>query len=226
MDNKKWKQGLIKELSKAHQVFVIFGKKSIFAHIRTYLDRRHNTDIHKRLSINNNNGRVRTVKFLKENNIPYLKTKNINDNKTLQTVKRLCPDFGILAVDHLIGKKVIDSIPVILNAHYGNLPGIKGWNATEWSILVERNLNVCVHKVEKKVDNGPIYLREAVQIHSNDDFETLRFKSQEIAKKLYMKFFSDPDYYLHNPLPNQVHKNYYLMNNQLKEIAGRLIGSL
>lgn len=226
MDNKKWKQGLIKKLSKDHQVFVIFGKKSVFAHIRTYLDRRYNTDIRKRLSINNNNGRVRTVKFLKENNIPYLITKNINDNKTLQTVKRLCPDFGILAVDHLIGKKVIDSIPVILNAHYGNLPGIKGWNATEWSILVERNLNVCVHKVEKKVDNGPIYLSEGVQIHSDDDFETLRFKCQEIAKKLYMKFFSDPDYYLHNPIPNQVHKNYYLMNNQLKEIARRLIGSL
>ncbi|MBD3342487.1 MAG: hypothetical protein GF353_25530 [Candidatus Lokiarchaeota archaeon] len=219
VDNKKWKKDLISSLCDNYEVFVLFGKKSIWSHLQAYLRRKYNTDIKKRYYRGTTEDNIRTVSFLKYNGIKYFKTSNVNSDKAIEIINRIKPDFGIVALDQILSKRVIEIVPLVLNAHFGNLPCIKGWNATEWSMLVDRRVDVCLHKVDYKVDNGPIYLKESINVERGDDFEDLRFKCQELALALYIKFFANPEYFIENSIPNKGGKTYYLINNKLKEIA-------
>lgn len=222
IDNKRWKQELILELSKKHRIFMIFGKKTLWAHARAYLKRRNDIDLKKRLAY----GNVKTTRFLKENKVPYFTTHDINDNETRKILKKIKPDFGIAAVNQIIRKRIIDEFPILLNAHYGNLPNIKGWNATEWSILVEKCVSVSLHRIVAKVDSGEIFLKEPIRLEKNDDFEQIRYKCQKAAKKLYIAFFSDPEKNVRSARPNNCGRNYYLMNWQLKAIARKMVRML
>ena len=112
---------------------------------------------------------------------------------------------------------------MVLNAHYGNLPKIRGWNATEWSILVEGALEVSLYQVVQKMDQGPVFLKRTVEVLREDDGESLRIKCQKAAKDLYLEFFAAPAHF--SPLLHEESegKNYYLMNSQLKRIMRKKI---
>lgn|SRR6267143_2986427 len=227
-DNRPWKQELMQELAKHHEVFAVFGKKSIWDHLDTYLRRRNEIDVHRRyllspLPSSPGSGKVNTLRFLRRLGIPCYEVSHLNDAASVDLLKRLKPDYGIAAVDHMLWPAVIACFPTLLNAHYGNLPQIKGWNAIEWSILLHDHLNVCLHEIVERMDAGRIYLKESIAVNKGDDFEILRAKCQAAAKSLHLRFFEGPEECKNLYESNEDGKNYYLMNWELKALAQKRI---
>ena|SRR6267143_3468585 len=250
-DNRPWKQELMQELAKHHEVFAVFGKKSIWDHLDTYLRRRNEIDVHRRYLLsplpsspgsgkgkdksNPDQGAytkhnacmspdpVNTLRFLRRLGIPCYEVSHLNDAASVDLLKRLKPDYGIAAVDHMLWPAVIACFPTLLNAHYGNLPQIKGWNAIEWSILLHDHLNVCLHEIVERMDAGRIYLKESIAVNKGDDFEILRAKCQAAAKSLHLRFFEAPEECKNLYESNEDGKNYYLMNWELKALAQKRI---
>ena len=218
-DNKRWKQELMQELARRHEVFAVFGKKSIWKHLDTFLRRRNEIDVYRRYHRDSEN----TLRFLRRLGIACYEVRDLNHAASLDLLKRLRPDYGIAAVDHLLSPALIACFPTLLNAHYGNLPQIRGWNATEWSILLHGHLNVCLHEIVERMDAGRIYLKETIVVTQGDDFEILRSKCQEAAKRLYLRFFAAPDECKKLYETNEEGENYYLMNWQLKALAQKKI---
>ena len=232
-DNRPWKQELMQELAKHHEVFAVFGKKGIWDHLDTYLRRRNEIDVHRRhilaplLPAPHNAhafpGPVNTLRFLRRLGIPCYKVSHLNGAASVDLLKRLKPDYGIAAVDHMLLPAVIDCFPTLLNAHYGNLPQVKGRDATEWSILLHDHLNVCLHEIVERMDAGRIYLKENIAVNKGDDFEILRAKCQDAAKSLYLRFFERPEECKNLYESNEDGKNYYLMNWELKALAQKKV---
>jgi len=228
VDNRKWRQELIAHLAAQHDVTVIFGRKSLWAHARAYLERRRSVDVKKRLAY----GGPRTTRFLRERGVPCFRTHDLNDPQTLAILRRIRPDFGVAALDQIVRKPIIEAIPILLNVHYGDLPDVRGLNATEWTLLVKRRLAVTLHRIVPKVDAGEIYAKQPIRVERNDDLETLRLKCQEAAKDLYIRFFDDTEGFIGNALPSaedtapsgeDTGRQYYLMNAQLRRLVERML---
>ena len=199
----------------------MFGKKSIWKHLDTFLRRRNEIDVHRRYLASPDE--ENTVRFLRRLGIACYEVSDLNHAASVDLLKRLRPDYGIAAVDQLLSPALIACFPTLLNAHYGNLPQIKGWNATEWSILLHRRLDVCLHEIVERVDAGRIYLKESIVVEKGDDFEILRRKCQDAAKRLYLRFFERPDECKKRYERNDEGRNYYLMNWQLKALAQKAL---
>jgi methionyl-tRNA formyltransferase len=164
-----------------------------------------------------------TLRFLRRLGIACYEVSDLNHTASVDLLKRLKPDYGIAAVDHMLWPALIACFPTLLNAHYGNLPQIKGWNATEWSILLHDHLTVCLHEIVERMDAGRIYLKETIVVNQGDDFEILRCKCQDAAKRLYLRFFEGPDACKKLYESNEDGENYYLMNWELKALAQKKI---
>jgi methionyl-tRNA formyltransferase len=222
-DNKRWKQELMQELARQHEVFAVFGRRSVWRHLDTYLRRRNEIDVGRRYQVRRSPDSENTPRFLRRLGIACYEVSDLNHRASVDLLKRLKPDYGIAAVDHLLRPALIACFPTLLNAHYGNLPQIKGWNATEWSILLHDRLNVCLHEIVERMDAGRIYLKEAIVVNEGDDFEILRCKCQDAAKRLYLRFFAAPDECKKLAETNEHGANYYVMHWQLKALAQKKI---
>ena len=63
---------------------------------------------------------------------------------------------------------------VILNAHAGPLPEVRGMNAAEWSALLLKKSEITIHEIDSGIDTGPIYARFSYDIATVSSVEDLR----------------------------------------------------
>ena len=217
-DNTPWKQHLIRTLRDRHELLVLFGKTRLIDHARAYLRRRKEEDVRDAARpVASAEARRRTVAVLKELRVPVRRVRSLNDPDCEKILNEFKPDFVVTALDHLLARRIINAVPMVLNVHYGVLPEIKGWNATEWSLLVAGRLTVSLQRVVWPVDCGEIYLTRAVEVLPSDDLASLREKCQSVALQLYLEFFRDPEACIRAALPGSAGKTYYVMNRQLKQ---------
>jgi folate-dependent phosphoribosylglycinamide formyltransferase PurN len=223
-DNTPWKQHLIRTLRDRHELLVVFGKTRPIDYARAYLRRRQEDDVREAARpVASAEPRRRTATVLKELRVPVLRVRSLNDPACENILNKFKPDFVVTALDHLLARRIINAVPIVLNVHYGVLPEIKGWNATEWSLLVAGRLSVSLHRVVWPVDCGEIYLTRAVEVLPSDDFASLREKCQSVALQLYIEFFLDPETCIRGALAGSAGKTYYVMNRQLKQQVINLI---
>jgi phosphoribosylglycinamide formyltransferase 1 len=129
--------------------------------------------------------------FAKKNSIPYIvvntKLRN-HEHQILQILKKnkislicLAGYMKIISKDFIkkFGKKII-------NIHPSLLPKFKGLN-TFVRVLKnnEKKTGCTVHYVDEKLDNGHIISQKSFYINSNDDKETLKFKTQKLEYKVF-----------------------------------------
>jgi hypothetical protein len=103
-------------------------------------------------------------------------------------LRQLAPDLALLLGADIVPVPVL-AIPRLgtINAHYGLLPGYRGMNVTEWSVLHGDPVGVTVHLVDAGVDTGDILLREQIRIAPGETFATLRRKHQDVAARLLVR---------------------------------------
>jgi folate-dependent phosphoribosylglycinamide formyltransferase PurN len=223
-DNTPWKQRLIRTLRPDHELFVVFGKTQPVDYYRGYLRRRQEDNVPQLGPAPQATERKRrTVDVLKELRVPIAKVQNVNDVACEKALLDFKPDFVVTALDQLFSKERIGNLPIVLNTHYGVLPEVKGWNATEWSLLVTGRLSVSLHRVVWPVDSGEIYITRDIEVLPSDDFHSLYLKCQDSAYEMYARFFSDPDRHVREARPNGPGKTYYVMNRQLKRQIAEMI---
>lgn len=220
VDNTPWKQQLIRALAGDHELIVIFGKTRIQDYLKTYLRKRQEETMRAPGGGGATTGAtrlVRTTKVLAGLNVPVKRVTNINYDVCIRELAAFRPDFVVTALDQLVSPAVIAAMPIGLNVHYGLLPEVKGWNATEWSLLDYGRLSVSLHRIAWPVDSGDIYLTRSIDVTPSDDLGTLRAKCQNTAVELYTQFFSNPAQYISSAVQNTEGRHYYVMNRLLKE---------
>jgi len=116
----------------------------------------------------------------KKNSLPFIKVNNLNNNATLNFLKKQKPDL-ILSIGSTIIKKPFLDIPKIgvLNVHMGILPEYRGLGGTEWPLIENRvyevGLGVTLHLIDEGVDTGPIIKKQIISTdgcQSLEDFES------------------------------------------------------
>lgn len=226
IDNRPWKQRLIESLAPGHELLAIFGKNRVRDYVQGYLRRRSEIDVGARVR---NTGEARptrrTVSVLRSLGVRYETVASVNGEDCRKHLREFGADVVVTALDHPLSAKTLECAPLFLNAHYGVLPDIKGWNATEWSLLVKQRLAVSLHRVAKGIDTGEIFMTREVEVRPGDGLEDLRARCQDVALGMYTDFFGDPDSYLARPLRNEGGRVYYAMNRQLKGLVAEMVRS-
>ena len=146
-------------------------------------------------------GRAYGLNYAKINNIPYIfvntKLKSY-ENKILLNLKKYKISFICLAgYMKIISQKILKNYQKkIINIHPSLLPKFKGLNTYERVIENKEIKTGCtVHYVNNKLDDGDIITKKSFYISSNDNIDSLKFKTQQLEYRAYpeaiIKFFKN-----------------------------------
>jgi len=133
------------------------------------------------------------IGYLKKNNIPFL-SSNLKSQKSIQIIKEIKPDIGVLAsYGALIPELIIENFKFgILNIHPSLLPKYKGPSPIQTTILNgDKTTGVTIIKLDDKIDHGPIAMQEKVELKGNETAGHLKnklfAKGSQMMEKLLEK---------------------------------------
>jgi folate-dependent phosphoribosylglycinamide formyltransferase PurN len=174
------------------------------------------------LSLNCNPDTNITLKrIIKDNRIPHIFVKNINEEKSLAHLRLIKPDVVIFAGGGIVRKKLI-AIPSVgvLNAHMGLLPHYKGMNVLEWSLFNHDPLGITIHFIDEGIDTGDILLKKTIPIDMGDTIQSLRDKSIPISIDVLAEVISGLKNGAIRPVKQEeMGKQYFVMHKRLKDVA-------
>ena len=99
----------------------------------------------------------RVSDYCRQNSIPHLFCKDINQEDCVNFVRAHRPDVLIYAGGGLLRKPLLTAAKIgALNAHLGALPDFKGSNTIEWSLAAGSQPAVTAHIMTEKLDCGPL----------------------------------------------------------------------
>ena len=98
----------------------------------------------------------------------------LNCDKSYSFVQSMSPDLVVYCGGGILKKSFIESSPVILNAHAGSLPEVRGMNAAEWTALLSKKSEITIHQIDSGIDTGPIYAHFTYDISAVSSVEGLR----------------------------------------------------
>jgi methionyl-tRNA formyltransferase len=115
--------------------------------------------IHKRLELT-----------AKNNNIEYIREKDINSEAVVRKIKNIKPDLLITAHFQKLLKKELINIPSIgcLNLHPSLLPLYRGMSPQHWPIINgDKKTGITVHFIDEGIDTGKILLQKEIELTDN-----------------------------------------------------------
>ncbi len=125
-----------------------------------------------------------------QNDIEFIKPKNINQKKYENKIKKLSPDLMLsMSYDQIFKKKLINLPKLgIINCHAGKLPEYRGRNVLNWVLINgEKKFGITVHYINQKIDDGHIIIQKTYAIKDIDTYATLLGKSYVECPKLMIK---------------------------------------
>ena len=116
--------------------------------------------------------------WCKKSEVSHVVVKNLNSPRSIQCLAKSVPDAVIYAGGGILNSSFIKAAnQKIINNHSGPLPEVRGMNAIEWSILLEREPSVTIHMIDEGIDTGEIISRKGVPIGKEESIETIRDKA-------------------------------------------------
>lgn len=116
---------------------------------------------------------------------------NINSRESIDLINSLKPDFIIVSAYGQILKEEVLNAPkfVCLNIHASLLPKYRGAAPINWSIINgDKKTGITIMKMEKGLDNGPMYMKEQINIEDNitagELFDRLKIIGAELIIKV------------------------------------------
>jgi len=116
-------------------------------------------------------------------NIPIFKSKNVNDNNTINWISNFEPDIILSSGNQIFQSKLL-SVPKIacINRHTSLLPSYKGIYPIFWCMLNgEKFVGVTIHTMTLKIDGGKILAQQKIPIKKQDTFFSLFEKCFQIS---------------------------------------------
>ncbi len=104
--------------------------------------------------------------YTAENNIPFFKVADFHDAATIDLIKSVNADLGILYGTNII-KETVFSIPRLgsINLHQGLAPLYRGGPTVFWELFNgEKSVGITIHFVAAKVDTGDIILQKTIPL--------------------------------------------------------------
>ncbi len=121
--------------------------------------------------------------------ILYLNAKNKNKH-LVDFIKKNKIRMGISwAFSNYIEPDVYNSMDLgVINFHAGLLPQFRGCHINNWVMINdEKYTGVTIHKIDEGYDSGKILLQQKIYINDEDDANTLRNKTNEVATRLIIE---------------------------------------
>jgi methionyl-tRNA formyltransferase len=164
-----------------------------------------------------------TIKILKKNfkSFKIIIWNKDNKIKNIKLLKRLKPKkFFLLWWKYILNDELL-KIPTYetVNLHPSYLPYFKGKDPNFWSILNNGPYGVSIHRVNKKIDSGPILFRKKfLDIDFTIDAKNLYKLSIEAIKDLFkQKYKILRKNKISKSIPNRKRKKIYKRSDMIKE---------
>ena len=128
--------------------------------------------------------------FAIENSIPVYQPEKLKGNiEFVEQMKSLNPDLFVVVAFRILPREVFE-IPKFgsFNLHGSYLPKYRGAAPIQWALINgEKETGLTTFMLADKVDTGNILLQEKIEIHPEDNFESLHdrmsIKGSEIVIK-------------------------------------------
>tara|TARA_B100000963_G_C22566868_1_gene644149 strand:- start:150 stop:1100 length:951 start_codon:yes stop_codon:yes gene_type:complete len=143
-----------------------------------------------------NSGRGKPLKsspvheWAKRNNIKVFTPTNVNDKKFMEKILDNKIDLNIVvAYGKILNEKLIN-LPrsLSINVHASLLPRWRGAAPIQRAILSnDKKTGVCIMKVDKKLDAGPVISEHEIKINESDNFKSVHDKIIRHGKILLRK---------------------------------------
>jgi folate-dependent phosphoribosylglycinamide formyltransferase PurN len=115
------------------------------------------------------------------NNIKCI-ISNHDSEFTINTLKKIQPNIGIILGARILKKKTIDCFLYgIINLHPGDIPLNRGLDNFKWALVHQYPMIVTSHFISEKIDLGKIIMKSSVNIYKDDsiyDFSTRHFYNE------------------------------------------------
>lgn len=118
---------------------------------------------------------------------------NLSNKDCLDYIRKLEPDiFVVFSYGKILPKKMLD-IPKILplNIHASLLPKYRGAAPINWALINrETKTGITTIKMNEKMDEGDIIIKNEIDIEDSDSYVTLEDKLSKLAVKTLMNTLS------------------------------------
>ena len=115
----------------------------------------------------------------------------------------------------IIPEKIIDKY-IVINAHPGYIPLVRGLDALKWAVIENKPVGVTSHIIGPEVDAGSIIQRRIVPVYKNDTFHAVAQRVYEYEITMLvdaLKLYTDKHEYigagnniLHKRMPPSIEK--------------------
>lgn len=122
--------------------------------------------------------------FALENSTPVFQPPSLKDSEFINLIKEIRPDFIIVAAYGKILPQSILDIPKFgcVNIHGSLLPNYRGASPIEEALRKgDKETGITFMKMNEKLDAGPVYQLQRININEDDDSITLRDKLSTLA---------------------------------------------
>lgn len=122
--------------------------------------------------------------------IEVFQPHKVNDKAVIEKIKKLQPDFIVVAAYGQILKEELLNIPkyCCLNIHASLLPRYRGAAPINWVIINgETETGVSIMRMEKGLDTGDTVLIESIPIGSKDDYISIHNKLADLGGDMIIK---------------------------------------
>lgn len=119
-------------------------------------------------------------------NIPFYHVSRVKDQELQDIIYKHHPDLLIsISCPQIIGKNIRDRFHAgCINVHGAPLPRYRGLMPAFWALRNgEKTTAVTVHDIADKLDNGDILIQKAVEITSDDTWDSVVRKTKAAGAK-------------------------------------------
>lgn len=105
--------------------------------------------------------------------------RSINDERIVDIIRNARPDIIAVMGTCMLGRKVLDSAPCVLNMHTGLSPYYRGGRTNFWPFVDNAPgfFGVTVHKMSPGIDSGDIIHSQRVLVEPDDNYATINCRS-------------------------------------------------
>lgn len=167
---------------------VLFGEDVFTAAVfQSILDANHEVLMVVSPIYKNNNSHLKIETIAKNNNIDFIRTKNVNSNEIKDLLTNSKPDLLVSAHLRKILDKEIFTIPThgAINFHPSLLPKYRGLSPQHQTIIHgDSESGVSVHFIDETVDTGHIVAQTKITIKPDDYISDFQLNMLNIYKSI------------------------------------------
>jgi methionyl-tRNA formyltransferase len=117
--------------------------------------------------------------------IPLLRPERVGDPEVVEQLRALAPDLGVVVAFGQFLPRAVRELPrlgYLINGHASLLPRWRGAAPIARAILAgDARTGICVMRVEREMDAGPVALRAELEIAPDEDAGSLSLRLSQLC---------------------------------------------